>query len=109
MAFVQGPLEVKPGGFLSLGMIPKGKTVKKELVFEPNDGTKLEMTGYRVEKGSVGKEMLTVTAKKDGDKLVVSIEVSDKAPQGLLKGDLIVELNHPLMKEKKIIFNGFVR
>ena len=109
MAFVQGPLEVKPGGFLTLGMIPKGKALKKEIVFEPNDGTKLEMTGFHFEKTSVTAEILAVTAAKDGDKLVVSIEVSDKAPVGLLKGDLVIELNHPLMKEKRIMFNGFVR
>ena len=109
MAFVQGPLEVKPGGFLTLGMIPKGKTLKKEIVFEPNDGTKLEMTGYHFEKTSVAGEVLTVKSSKDGEKLVVAIEVSDKAPIGLLKGDLVVELNHPLMKEKRIMFNGFVR
>lgn len=109
MAFVQGPLEVKPGGFLTLGMIPKGKALKKEIVFEPNDGTKLEMTGFHFEKTSVTGDVLKVTSSKDGEKLVVAIEVSDQAPVGLLKGDLVVELNHPLMKEKRIMFNGFVR
>lgn len=108
-AFVQGPLEVKPGGFLTLGMIRKGQALKKDVVFEPNDNTNLEMTGFHFEKSTVGTELLTVKATKDGAKLVVTLEVSDKAPVGLLKGDLIVELNHPLLKEKRIMFNGFVR
>ncbi len=109
MAFVQGPLEVKPGAFLTLGMIRKGTALKKELVFEPNDGSDLAMTGFRFEKATVSEDVLKVESKKDGAKLVVSLEVTDKAPMGLLKGDLVVELNHPLLKEKRIMFNGFVR
>lgn len=109
MAFVQGPLEVKPGGFLTLGMIRKGTSLAKEIVFEPNDGTDLAMTGFHFEKATVAEQYLTVKSSKDGLKLVVAIEVADTAPVGLLKGDLVVELNHPLMKEKRIMFNGFVR
>jgi hypothetical protein len=109
MAFVQGPLEVKPGGFLTLGMIRKGSSLKRDVVFEPNDGTKLEATALRFEKLTVKEEFVTVTQAKDGDKLVISLQISESAPAGLLKGDLVVELNHPLVKEKRIMFNGFVR
>jgi hypothetical protein len=109
MAFVQGPLEVKPGGFLTLGMIRKGSTLHKEIVFEPNDGADLALTGFRFEKLAAADGFLKVTSKKDGLKLVVDLEVTEKAPQGLLKGDLVIELNHPLVKEKRIMFNGFVR
>lgn len=109
MAFVQGPLEVKPGGFLPLGMIRHGTTLHKEIVFEPNDGATLELTGYRFEKLRGSEDYLRVTSSKDGNKLVVALEVLDQAPTGLLRGDLVVELNHPLIKEKRILFNGFVR
>lgn len=109
MAFVQGPLDVKPGGFLTLGMIRKGSSLQKEIVFEPNDGTNLELTGFHFEKLRGTEDSFKVTSSKDGNKLVVNLEIRDNAPTGLLKGDLVVELNHPLVKEKRIMFNGYVR
>lgn len=109
MAFVQGPLEIKPGGFLPLGMIRQGNTLHKEITVEPNDGADLALTGFRFEKLQAADQYLKVSSKRDGLKLVVDFEVTDKAPQGLLKGELVIELNHPLVKEKRIMFNGFVR
>jgi hypothetical protein len=61
------------------------------------------------EKTSLAKEFITATQRKDGDKLIIDLSVSDNAPTGLVKGELVVKLNHPLVKEKRIIFNGFVR
>jgi hypothetical protein len=109
MAFVQGPLEVKPGGFLTLGMIRQGTALHKEVVFEPNDGSSLDLTGYHFERLRGDEQWLKVTSSKDGNKLVVDFAVLEGAPAGLLKGDLVVELNHPLVKEKRIMFNGYVR
>ncbi len=109
MAFVQGPLEVKPGGFLPMGMIRHGSSLQKEIVFEPNDGTNLELTGFRFEKLRGSEDSLKVSSSKDGNKLIVALQVLDKAPVGLLKGDLVIELNHPLVKEKRIMFNAYVR
>lgn len=109
MAMVQGPLEVKPGGFLTLGLIRQGSELVREISFEPNDGIKLEATELRFEKATLASEFLSVTQRQDGDKLVVELHISDKAPKGLVKGDLVVALNHPLVKEKRIMFNGFVR
>lgn len=109
MAMVQGPLEVKPGGFLTLGLIRQGSELTREISFEPNDGIKLEATEMRFEKATLASEFLSVTQRKDGEKLIVELHISDKAPKGLVKGDLVVALNHPLVKEKRIMFNGFVR
>ncbi len=109
MAMVQGPLEVKPGGFLPLGLIRKGNAMVREIVFEPNDGTKLEATKLSFDKLSVREEFVTATSRQDGAKLIVSMAISPQAPLGMLKGDLVVQLNHPLVKEKRIMFNGFVR
>lgn len=108
IAMVQGPLEVKPGAFLSLGLIRKGSAMKKEVVFEPNDGAELEATALSFEKVTI-PDAVTATSRRDGNKLIVEIAVSDSSPTGLLKGDLVVGLNHPLIKEKRIMFNGFVR
>lgn len=109
LAFVQGPLEVKPGAFLTLGLIRKGKELKKEIVFEPNDGFQLASAGTKFEKLTMSEEFVTATSRQDGNKLVVELLISEKAPAGLLRGDLVIGLNHPLVKEKKIMFNGFVR
>lgn len=108
-AMVVGPIEVKPGGFMTLGLVRKGTSLKKEVVFEPNDGVVLEATDLKFEKVTMAAEFVKATSRKDGTKLIVELEVSDKAPAGLLKGDLVVHLNHPLVKEKRIMFNGFVR
>ena len=109
LAVVQGPLEVKPGCFLVLGLVRKGTSLKKEIVFEPNDGSSLEATSFRFEKMALGNEFVTASQHKDGNKLVVELAIADNTPTGLLKGDLVVGLNHPLVKEKRIMFNGFVR
>lgn len=109
LAFVQGPLDVKPGGFLTLGLIRKGKPVKKSITFTPNDGTDLQATELSFEKMTLKPEFVSVTQRKDGDKLVVELTVADNAPKGLVKGELVVKLNHPLITEKRVMFNGFVR
>ncbi|MGK0205619.1 MAG: hypothetical protein ACI89X_005130 [Planctomycetota bacterium] len=109
LAFVQGPLEVKPGGFLTLGLIRKGKPITKNIIFEPNDGIDLKATDLVFEKTSLAKEFITATQRKDGDKLIIELSVANNAPAGLVKGELVVKLNHPLIKEKRIVFNGFVR
>ncbi|MEC9047217.1 MAG: hypothetical protein VYA51_04330 [Planctomycetota bacterium] len=109
LAFVQGPLDVKPGGFLTLGLIRKGKTVTKSVTFTPNDGTDLRATELSFEKMTLKPGFVTASQRKDGDKLVVELSVADNAPKGLVKGELVIKLNHPLIKEKRVMFNGFVR
>jgi hypothetical protein len=109
VAMVQGPLEVKPGSFLSLGLVRKGAGLKREIVFEPTDGFQLASTEVRLEKLQVPAEFITAKTRPDGNKLVLEFEVSDKTPPGLIKGDIVVGLNHPLVHEKRIMFNGFVR
>jgi hypothetical protein len=109
LAFVQGPLDVKPGGFLTLGLIRKGKPIMKNIVFEPNDGVDLHATALVFEKLTLSKDFIKATQRKDGIKLIVELSIAKNAPTGLVKGELIVKLNHPLIKEKRIMFNGFVR
>ncbi|HEB53557.1 MAG TPA: hypothetical protein ENI87_09925 [bacterium] len=109
LAFVQGPLEVKPGGFLTLGLIRRGKPISKKVEFIPNDGVDLQATELVFEKTSLAKEFIQAKPSKDGKKLVIELSVSDNAPKGLVRGELVVKLNHPLVKEKRILFNGFVR
>lgn len=109
MAMVKGPMEVKPGSFVAFGRIAKGTSRSEKIVFEPNDGQNLEATALRFEKLTLEQQFITAKTTKDGNKLVVEIEVSKDAPPGLVRGDLVVELNHPHVKEKRLMFNGFVR
>lgn len=109
IAFVEGPLDVKPGGFLPLGRIAKGTALDKDITFQPNDGHKLEATNFRLEKLSVDKQFVEVSQTKEGENLIVHLHIKDGAPGGLLMGELVVELNHPVVKEKRILFNGYVR
>lgn len=109
LAFVQGPLDVKPGGFLTLGLIRKGKPIKKSITFTPNDGTDLKATELLFEKMTLKQDFITATQRKEGGNLIVELAVADNAPTGLVKGELVVKLNHPLIKEKRVMFNGFVR
>jgi|688.fasta_scaffold288468_2 hypothetical protein len=108
-AFIQGPLEMKPGGFLPYGRVGKGASSKKEVVIEPNDDFDLQATTLTFEKLSVPAEAVVARARKDGKKLIIEVEITASAPAGMLKGDLVVGLNHPHVKDRRIQFNGFVR
>lgn len=109
VAMVQGPMEIKPGAFMALGLIHSGQELAKEVVFEPNDGTKIEATALQFEKLTIPDKFVSVNSHNDGNKLVVEVVVSKEAPSGLLKGELVVDLNHPQVKQRRILFNGFVR
>lgn len=109
LAMVTGPLEVTPGGFLTLGLVRLGQGAKREVVFEANDGRKLEAVSLKFEKTTLSNEFLSATSRHDGNKLIVELTIADNVPKGLVKGDLVVELDHPLIREKRIMFNGFVR
>lgn len=108
-AFVKGPLELKPGTFLNLGMIRKGTVKKERVVFESNDGEDLDAVAIRFEKLTAEPQFVVAHKSKDGKNLVLELEIVKDAPTGLIRGDMVVELNHPVIKEKRILFNGFVR
>jgi hypothetical protein len=108
-AMVQGPLEVKPGSFISIGMIRQGSSKAEKVSFVANDGSDLDTTEVSFEKLSVDPKFVTSKTVKDGKKVVVELLISSDAPRGLLRGDMVVKLNHPAVKEKRILFNGFVR
>lgn len=109
MAFVEGPLEIKPGSFMSLGMIRRGTPVTRRVTLEPNDGSDLQVARFRLEKLSVAEKFVLPKATKEGKLLHIDLEVSPDAPEGLFSGTLVIELNHPAVKEKAVMFNGYVR
>lgn len=108
-ATVEGPLTMDPGGFLSLGLVRKGKGTKKTLTITPNDDFELAVTEMEIANLSVDPKFVTLSSRKDGEKVMVDLEVSKDAPSGLVRGDVVIKLNHPASPERKILFNGFVR
>jgi hypothetical protein len=107
-AKVESPIEVIPG-FVSFGAIHPGTKEVRDVRFQPNDGTDLEAVSIRLEKLNLPAEFVATRSHKDGAALVVEVEVADNAPKGLVRGDLVVELNHPGVGPQRILFNGFVR
>jgi hypothetical protein len=108
-AMIKGPLDVKPGTFLTLGMVRQGKSKVASVTLVPNDGSDLAATAIKFERLSVDPKYLTTRQKKDGKNLVIELEISDETPRGLLRGDMVIDLNHAAIKRKKILFNGYVR
>jgi hypothetical protein len=108
-AAILGPLELKPGTFLTLGRIKQGTKRIEKVFFEPNDNTDIDATSIKIENLTMDSKFVTTRKVKDGKKLIVELEILDTAPAGLLRGDLVVELNHPAVPNKRILFNGFIR
>lgn len=109
LAMVTGPLEVTPGGFLTLGLVRLGQGAKREVTFEATDGRKIEATSLKFEKTTLSTDFLSATSRHDGNKLIVELTIANNVPKGLVKGELVIELDHPQVREKRIMFNGFVR
>jgi hypothetical protein len=63
----------------------------------------------RLEKLSLPEQHFTLRQSEEGGKLVVEILVDDHAPKGLIRGDLVVTLDRPGIKDQRVLFNGFVR
>ena len=89
--------------------IKRGSARSEKVTFEPNDGSDLQVTNIQFEGATVDAKYLTAKHSKDGKKLIVELEVAKDVPLGLLRGVMVVNLNHPAVKERKITFNGYVR
>ncbi len=102
------PVEVWPG-FLTLGRIDPAKEKRMQVRFHAKDGTDLEVTkvSFANLTAQAGKVESKVT--KDGKDVLVEVVVPSGAAAGLLRGDLLVELNHPKASSFKVLFNGYVR
>ncbi len=107
-AKVEALVEVAPG-FVPLGTIHLGTKAIAAIRFIPHDGSDLQITALRLEKVNIADGLVTVHSHRDGDVLVIELEVDAAAPRGLVRGDVVVELNHPTLKSQRVQFNGFVR
>lgn len=109
IAWVEGPLTIKPGAFVPLGRIASGQGSKKEIEIEPTDAFDLQVEKIEMNNLTIDEKLVTVTPHKDGKVIKILIEISPDAPKRLVRGDLVVHLNHPAARVQEFQFNGFVR
>jgi len=110
IAFVTGPLEVRPGTWLGLGRIRKGEGTTGTYEFEPTDADfDLQLEGFELSGLTIDEKFVSVTSRKEGKILYVDVTISPDAPQRLVRGDLTLRLNHPAAAVQQLQFNGFVR
>lgn len=109
VAGVVAPLvEVSPG-FVTLGRIDPAGERRAQVRFHATDGTDLETTSVSLANLSPQAAKVETKVTKDGKDVLVEIVVPAGASAGLLRGDLLVEVNHPKVKPFKVLFNGYVR
>lgn len=112
IAFVKGPLEMKPGGFVSLGNVPAGKGKSKEITLTPNGDFDLQVTKLEVVRLNLKGELrkfFKVDSRKEGKSVKVRIAVLPGMPRTIVRGTIRIHLNHPSAPLKEVMFNGFVR
>jgi hypothetical protein len=109
MAWVEGPLEVRPGGFVPFGLIRHGEGASKEVEFEPTDDFDLQIEKVEFSNLTIDASLITAKISKEGKVCKLTLEVSADAPRRLVRGDVVVHLNHPAAKLQELQFNGFVR
>jgi len=109
IAWVEGPLNIRPGGFIPLGRIPAGQGATKEVELEPTDDFDLQVEKIEFSNLTVDPSLVKVSSRKEGKILKLVLEISPDAPKRLVRGDLTVHLNHPAVKVQEFQFNGFVR
>lgn len=109
MAFVEGPLQVRPGGFVPFGMIRHGQGGEKVVEFEPSDDFDLQIEKVEFKNLTIDASMISHEIVKEGKVVKLIIRVSKDAPRRLVRGDIEVHLNHPSAAMQELQFNGFVR
>ena len=115
VAFLVGPLTIKPGGFVSLGNIKSSEGKEAEVTLTPNGGFDLQVEKLEVSRlklsgrGKNQEDSLQFSHRKDGNDVKVVISVAKGMEPAYFTGVLKVHLNHPAAPVKEVMFNGFVR
>jgi len=107
-ASVRAPIECKPP-FFAVGRVLKGKGGGAKVLFTTADSKNLEVKAMHFENLNVAEKFVTLRSSKDGASVVVELEVGPDAPLGLIKGEVVVDFDHQVVKQRRILFNGFVR
>ncbi|MEM7198687.1 MAG: hypothetical protein AAF628_00360 [Planctomycetota bacterium] len=113
IAYIKGPLTMKPGGFVSLGHVRRDKGKTAEVTLSPNGDfdlqvEKLEIAQLRGVKDEQ-RQHLHFEHAKDGSDIKVTIRLDEGMEPAYINGVLKIHLNHPAVSFKEVMFNGFVR
>jgi len=110
VAFVEGPLRFLPGDFLSFGMIPRDRAATRSVTVEPTGSFELRVEKLEARELSFDPQFLELTAQQGEKSVQVTLRILPGIPRGtVVRGDVVIHLNHPAMKTRTILFNGFVR
>lgn len=107
-ARIQPPVEVTPG-FAQFGLVRQGQKASRSFRLVPHDGTKIAVRNIRFANLTVAEGVVTATHHLDGDAIVVDLEVGATAPPGIVRGDCILEIDHPTRTTHTVKFAGYVR
>lgn len=109
LAEVVQPIAVRPGKFLGLGLVVPGAVIEREVTLAAADGKDLRATSVGFANLSLPATAATATVREDGAQVVVTVRITAPMARGRVQGDLVVELDHPLVREQRIPFQAFVR
>lgn len=110
IATITGPVDIKPGTFLSFGKIRKGKGAERKITITPNGDFKIDVTKIEFVDLTLDQKYITATAKHVGKDLVITVNILPEAKGAfLVRGKMILYLNHPAIETKKFNFNGILR
>ena len=80
-----------------------------EILIEATNDFALEFVEVTLSGLTVAEEFVTVEQEKQGKALKLTIKISPDTPRQMIRGDLVVKLNHPAAEVQEFQFNGFVR
>jgi hypothetical protein len=109
-AMIKGPLELKPGGFLNLGVIRAGKGGEGRITLIPAGDFDLQVTKLEAERVSIAADVVQFSHHKQGKEVLVDIKIAPEVKKDqIVRGLLKIHLNHPASPVKEVHFTGFVR
>jgi hypothetical protein len=109
-AMIKGPLELKPGGFLNLGVIRAGKGGEGRITLIPAGDFDLQVTKLEAERVSIAADVVQFAHHKQGKEVLVDIKIAPEVKKDqIVRGLLKIHLNHPASPVKEVHFTGFVR
>jgi hypothetical protein len=110
IATITGPVSIEPGTFISFGKIRKGEGAERKVTITPNGDFKIEATKIEFQDVTLDGKYISASAVQEDGKLVVTVKIAKEAEGAfLVRGKMILHLNHPAIGTKKFNFNGILR